>query len=89
VVPSLVGLDATAAHDLALDAHLLAVDQDPRHSATVAGIVSAQEPVAGSQLTAGQKVRIWVRTDPGEDGDGGGGLSAPSGPIPLTPAGSK
>jgi len=89
VVPSLVGLDATAAHDLALDAHLLAVDQDPRHAATVAGIVSAQEPMAGSQLTAGQKVRIWVRTDPGEDGDGGGGLSAPSGPTPLTPAGSK
>lgn len=89
MVPSLVGLDATAAHDLALDAHLLAVDQGPRHSATVAGIVSAQEPMAGSQLTAGQKVRIWVRTDPGEDGDGGGGLSAPSGPTPLTPAGSK
>lgn len=89
MVPSLVGLEATTAHDLALDAHLLAVDQDPRHSATVAGIVSAQEPMAGSQLAAGQKIRIWVRTDPGEDGDGGGGLSAPSGPTPLTPAGSK
>ena len=89
MVPSLVGLEATTAHDLALDAHLLAVDQDPRHSATVAGTVSAQEPLAGSQLAAGQKIRIWVRTDPGEDGDGGGGLSAPSGPTPLTPAGSK
>jgi beta-lactam-binding protein with PASTA domain len=89
LVPSLVGLAATAAHDVALDAHLLAVDQDPRHSATVAGIVSAQELMAGSQLTAGQKVRIWVQTDPGEDGDGGGGLPVPSGPTPLTPAGTK
>ncbi len=89
MVPSLVGLAATAAHDLALDAHLLAVDQDPRHSATVAGIVAAQEPMAGSQLPAGQKIRIWVETNPGEDGDGGGGLPAPSGPTPLTSAGTK
>ena len=89
MVPSLVGLAAAAAHDVALDAHLLAVDQDPRHSATVAGIVSAQEPMPGSQLAAGQKVRIWVETDPGEDGNGGGGLPAPSGPTPLSPAGTK
>lgn len=32
VVPSLVGLVAAAAHDVALDAQLLAVDQDPSHS---------------------------------------------------------
>ena len=89
MVPTLVGLAAAAAHDVALDAQLLAVDQDPRHSATVAGIVAAQEPVAGSHLAPGQKVRIWVTTDPGDGGHGGGGLPAPSGPTPLSPAGAK
>jgi beta-lactam-binding protein with PASTA domain len=89
VVPPLVGLAAAAAHDVALDAQLLAVDQDPSHSATVAGIVAAQEPVAGSQVIPGHRVRIWVDTNPGENGDGGGGLPVPSGPTPLTPAGTK
>jgi beta-lactam-binding protein with PASTA domain len=88
VVPSLVGLAAAVAHDAALDAHLLAVDQDPSHSPTVAGVVEAQEPVAGSQVVPGHRVRIWVKTNPGEDG-GGGGLAAPSGPTPLTPSGAK
>lgn len=86
VVPPLVGLAAAVAHDIALDAQLLAVDQDPSHSPTVAGVVAAQEPAAGSQVAAGYRVRIWVQTDPGEDGGGGGGgLPEPSGPPPLTP----
>jgi beta-lactam-binding protein with PASTA domain len=89
VVPPLVGLQATVAHDVALDAHLLAVDQDPSHSPTVAGVVAAQDPVAGSEVTAGYRVRIWVKINPGGDGGRGGGLPVPSGPTPLTPAGTK
>jgi len=90
VVPPLVGLEAAVAHDVALDAQLLAVDQDPSHSPTVAGVVAAQEPVAGSEAAPGARVRIWVQTNPGEDGGGGaGGLPVPSGPTPLTPAGTK
>lgn len=89
VVPPLVGLGAAVAHDIALDAQVLAVDQDPSHSPTVAGVVAAQEPAAGSQVATGHRVRIWVETNPGEDGGGGGGgggQPAPSGPTPLTSA---
>lgn len=89
VVPTLVGLAAAVAHDVALDARLLAVDQDPGHSPTVAGVVAAQEPAAGSQVAAGHRVRIWVQTNPGGDDGGGGGLPTPSGPTPLTSAGTK
>lgn len=89
VVPPLVGLTAVVAHDTALDAHLLAVDQDPSHSATVAGVVAAQEPVAGSQVAPGHRVRIWVDTNPGDDGGGGGGQPVSSGPTPLTTSGTK
>lgn len=89
MVPSLVGLAAAVAHDTALDAQLLAVDQDSSHSPTVAGVVEAQEPAAGSQVVPGHRVRIWVKTHPGEDGGGGGGgLPTPGGPTPLTPAGA-
>ncbi|MDQ3904969.1 MAG: PASTA domain-containing protein [Actinomycetota bacterium] len=90
VVPALVGLTAVVAHDVALDAQLLAVDQDPRHAPTVPGVVAAQDPPAGSAVARGHRVRIWVQTSPDEDGGGGsGGLPVPSGPTPLTPAGAK
>ena len=92
MVPQLVGLAAAVAHDTALDAQLLTVDQDRSRSPTVADVVAAQEPAAGSQVAAGYRVRIWVQTNPGDDGgggDGGGGRPVPSGPTPLTPAGSK
>lgn len=89
MVPQLVGLAAAVAHDTALDAQLLTVDQDRSRSPTVAGVVAAQEPAAGSQVAAGHRVRIWVQTNPGDDGGGGGGRPVPSGPTPLTPAGSK
>ena len=90
MVPSLVGLAPAAAHDVALDAQLLAVDQDSSHSPTVAGVVAAQEPAPGSQVAPGHRVQIWVQTDPGDGGrGGGGGLPVPSGPTPLTPAGTK
>lgn len=88
VVPPLVGLTVAAAHDAALDARLLAVDQDPSHSPTMPGIVAAQDPVADSEVSSGHRVRIWVDTNPDDNGGGGGPL-VPSGPTLLTPAGTK
>jgi beta-lactam-binding protein with PASTA domain len=90
VVPRLVGLPAITAHDVALDAQLLAVDQDPCHSAAVAGVVAAQLPTPGTYLTPGSRVRIWVKTGLDDDGgNGGGGQRLPSGPTSVTPAGAK
>jgi beta-lactam-binding protein with PASTA domain len=91
VVPTLVGLTAATAHDVALDAQVLAVDQDPAHSPTVAGVVTEQRPAPGSQVSPGQRVLIWVSTNGPEGGGGGGGgnLPAPPKPTPLAPAGAK
>ncbi|MDT7568630.1 MAG: hypothetical protein QOC67_2637 [Pseudonocardiales bacterium] len=91
VVPTLVGLAAATAHDVALDAQVLAVDQDPEHSPTVAGVVTEQRPEPGIQVSPGQRVLIWVSTHGPEGGGGGGGgnLPAPPKPTPLTPAGAK
>jgi beta-lactam-binding protein with PASTA domain len=89
VVPTLVGLAAATAHDVALDARVLAVDQDPAHSPTVAGVVTDQRPRPGSQVSPGDRVRIWVSTDGPSGGGGGGGAPVPTKPVPLTPAGAK
>jgi beta-lactam-binding protein with PASTA domain len=90
VVPALVGMPPAAAHDAALDARLLAVDQDPAHKPNMAGVVAAQQPEPGSRVLTGERVRIWVRTDP-DGGDGGGGGNQPlsTGPQPLSSAGTK
>jgi beta-lactam-binding protein with PASTA domain len=92
VVPALVGLAVRTAQDAALDARLLAVDQAPQPSQTAAAaIVTAQDPPAGSYLPPGSRVRIWATTDPddGDGRDGRGGLRLPTGPITVTPAGTK
>jgi hypothetical protein len=92
VVPELLGLTASTAHDVALDAQLLAVDQDPSHSPTVAGVVAAQDPIAGREVALGDHVRIWVRPDNrGDDDPGGGpgGPPVPTSPKPLEPTGAK
>jgi beta-lactam-binding protein with PASTA domain len=92
VVPALVGLPVRAAQDVALDARLLAVDQAPQCSRSAAGVVTAQDPPPGCHLRAGGRVRIWVSTDPDDDGDGRGGRGGsrlPTGPVPVTPAGTK
>lgn len=88
-VPELVGLPAAEAHDVALDAHVLAVDQDSRHAATVRGTVTRQEPAPDSEVPTGARVRIWVRTDDPGPGRDGGGSALPQGPRPLRPAGAK
>lgn len=90
VVPSLVGLLAANAHDKALDAHLLAVDQDPSHTPSVAGVVTAQEPLPGKQLAVGHRVKIWVDTEPDTGGGGrGGNQPVSTGPTPVAPGGTK
>ncbi|GEL18184.1 hypothetical protein PA7_20210 [Pseudonocardia asaccharolytica DSM 44247 = NBRC 16224] len=88
-VPRLVGLAAEAAHDAALDAGVLAVDQDPSHTATMDGTVVRQQPMPGREVKVGTSVLIWVRTDSDGGGGGGGGSRLPTGPRPLLPAGTK
>jgi beta-lactam-binding protein with PASTA domain len=91
VVPALVGLGVRAAQDVALDAQLLAVDQAPQPLRSAAGVVTAQDPSPGCYLPPGSHVRIWVTTDPddGEGRNGRGGLRLPTGPVTVTPSGTK
>nr|WP_281288674.1 PASTA domain-containing protein [Pseudonocardia kunmingensis] len=91
VVPALVGLAVRAAQDVALDARLLAVDEAPPHAPRGIGVVTAQEPPPGCYVPPGSRIRIWVDTDPddGEGNGGRGGSRVPTGPVTVTPAGSK
>lgn len=90
VVPTLVGLPAETAHNRALDCRLLAVDQNPTHKASSPGRVTAQMPSPGSELTVGERIRIWVEDAPDDGGGGGGGgQPAPVGPAPVAGAGAK
>jgi beta-lactam-binding protein with PASTA domain len=91
VVPALVGLTVRAAQDVALDARLLAVDQAPDPVQAITAVVSAQDPPPGHYVPPGSRVRIWVTTDPDDgEGDGGrGGLRLPTGPVTVTPTGTK
>lgn len=86
VVPDLVGRGVAVAHDLALDAGVLAVVANP--SAVSAGrVVVAQELRAGAQVSRGARVTIWVEADSG--GGGSGGTRTPQGPRPLSGRGVK
>lgn len=89
MVPELVGLAAAEAHDRALDARLLAVDQDPSHTPSEPGTVTAQDPAPGDILPAGRHVKIWVGGGPDGGGGGGGGNPKSTEPLPLAPAGAK
>lgn len=91
MVPQLVGLTAITAHDAALDANLLAVDQDPVHRPSVQGIVTAQDPLPGSRIPTGGTVRIWVTRpeDEGPDDGGRGGSKLPQGPTSPLRTGAK
>ena len=59
-VPELVGVPAIDAHDLALDAGLLAVAENATHTAAGRGRIERQEPDPGTELEPGAIVRIWV-----------------------------
>jgi hypothetical protein len=92
VVPGLVGLPVRVAQDVALDARLLAVVQAAAPSLTAAGVVTAQNPLPGSYLRPGSRVRIWAKQPDDGDGDGNGGrggLRLPTGPITVSPSGCK
>lgn len=89
-VPVLVGLPLPVAHDVALDAGLLAVRdrEDPGRDT-----VTMQYPRPGHWLGRGEQVRIWTGPDEDPDDDdgggGGGGGGVPPDPQPLTPPGTK
>ena len=87
VVPRLLGLPAAEAHDVALDARLLAVEQAlrPGDSGEVA-VVLAQAPGPGEYLPPGGRVRIWVGPRP--PGGGGGNLPVSPTPTPVAPSGT-
>ncbi|MFP5070415.1 PASTA domain-containing protein [Pseudonocardia nantongensis] len=104
-VPELVGLSVEDAHDTALDAGLLAVEQDDADPdagewGSTGGLtpvrrVYRQEPSPGKAVATGARVGIWARRpdDPGpDDGGGGGGGGSdltPTGPAPQSGRGTK
>jgi beta-lactam-binding protein with PASTA domain len=59
-VPELVGERATDAHDLALDAGLLAVAENATHTAAGRGLIHRQDPDPGAEVDHGAIVRIWI-----------------------------
>ena len=83
-VPALVGLPAAQAHALAIESRVVAVDPDPDTPPTVSGTVTAQQPLAGYQVPAGDAVTIWVEPDD----DGGGNMPRLDPDQPLDGAGA-
>jgi beta-lactam-binding protein with PASTA domain len=59
-VPELVGVPASDAHDLALDAGVLAVAENAHHTAAGRGRIDRQDPEPGTEIEHGAIVRIWV-----------------------------
>lgn len=60
LVPDLVGVPATDAHDRALDAGVLAVAENAQHTAAGRGRIDRQEPGPGTAVEHGTIVRIWI-----------------------------
>lgn len=85
LVPALVGLPAAEAHEVAMAARVVAVDPDPDTPPTVEGTVTAQQPVAGSRVPAGDAVTIWVEPS----GGGGGNMPRVQPDKPLDGAGAN
>jgi hypothetical protein len=99
-VPELLALSVDQAHDVALDAGLLAVDHSDSEPTTAAARASAppqlvyrQELPAGAAVPTGTRIGIWARRpdDPGSDDDNGGGGPdlVPTGPDPQLGGGTK
>ncbi len=99
-VPDLVGLALADAHDAALDAGVIAVDDHPAHGGDRSATVVHQRPRAGRRVAVGTRVRVWT-VRPGDDerpdddgnwgggGGGGGGDREPRGPRPPVRTGTK
>ena len=62
-VPELVGVVAQEAHDLALDAGMLAVAENARHTGAGRARIDRQDPEPGAEVDHGTIVRIWISTD--------------------------
>jgi beta-lactam-binding protein with PASTA domain len=62
-VPRLTGVPAAEAHDLALDAGLLAVAENAWHTAAGRAHVGRQDPEPGTAVETGSVVRIWISSD--------------------------
>lgn len=62
-VPQLTGIPANEAHDLALDAGVLAVAENAVHTAAGRAHVGRQDPEAGTPVEKGSIVRIWISSD--------------------------
>jgi beta-lactam-binding protein with PASTA domain len=89
LVPALVGLDVSDAHELAFEARVVVVTADPDEPLPVTGTVIAQTPSAGTRVPPAAPVAIAV--DKGGGGGGGGGgrrLTTPP-PGPRDPFGTK
>jgi beta-lactam-binding protein with PASTA domain len=96
-VPALVGLALADAHDAALDAGVIAVDDHPGAPAVRTATVTRQRPRAGRHVAVGTRVQIWT-ADPGDghgsdggggDNGGGGGDREPLVPRPPVRTGTK
>ncbi len=59
-VPELVGVPAADAHNLALDAGILAVAANATHTAAGRGRIDRQDPSPGAEVGHGTIVRIWI-----------------------------
>ena len=62
-VPELVGVVAQEAHDRALDAGMLAVAENARHTGAGRARIDRQDPEPGVEVDHGTIVRIWISTD--------------------------
>lgn len=88
LVPALVGLEVSAAHELAFEARVVVVAADPDDPLPTTGVVTAQAPTAGTRVHPAAAVAVAV--DPGGGGGGGGGRRlTPPPPGPRDPYGSK
>ncbi|MGH3585840.1 MAG: hypothetical protein ACRDQ0_05915 [Pseudonocardia sp.] len=95
LVPALVGLEVGDAHELAFTARVVVVAPDPAVPLPTAGVVTAQQPSAGTRVEPAHPIVVAVDPGPGDEGGGGGGgggggrpLTTPP-PGPLDPAGTK
>ena len=91
-VPDLVGLTVPAAHDVALDAGVLAVEHRAEPADRALGqpvTVTGQHPAAGRLVGHGSRVQLWTSGADDDPDHGGGGCRVPTGPRPMLPAGTK
>jgi beta-lactam-binding protein with PASTA domain len=89
LVPALVGLEVSDAHELAFEARVVVVTADPDEPLPLRGTVVAQTPSAGTRVAPAHPVAIAVDTGGGGGGGGGGRRLSTPPPGPRDPSGSK